>query len=65
MSHSYQISAVIEHDEYGYYAYCSNLKGYQSEGESFAEAQANIQEAISLYSETLSLEKRLLVLANG
>jgi len=63
MSHSYQISVVIEHDEYGYYAYCPNLKGCQSEGESFAEAQTNIQEAIALYLETLSLEERLLVLA--
>jgi predicted RNase H-like HicB family nuclease len=63
MSHSYQISAVIEHDEYGYYAYCPSLKGCQSEGESFAEAQANIQEAIALYLETLSLEERLQVLA--
>jgi predicted RNase H-like HicB family nuclease len=63
MSYSYQISAVIEHDEHGYYAYCPNLKGCQSEGKSLAEAQANIQEAIALYLETLSLEERLQVLA--
>ena len=62
MSNSYQISVVIEHDEYGYYAYCPSLKGCQSEGESFADAQTNIQEAIALYLSTLSLEERLSVL---
>ena len=62
MSNSYQISVVIEHDEYGYYPYCPSLKGCQSEGESFVGAQTNIQEAIALYLETLSLEEKSSVL---
>ncbi len=34
--------------------YCPELKGCQSQGDTFEEAQANIQEAIGLYVETLS-----------
>lgn len=51
---SYQISVVIEKDEDGYYAYCPELKGCYSQGNSLEEAKANIQEAIELYLETLS-----------
>ncbi len=49
-----KISIVIEHDEHGYYAYCPELRGCQSEGTTFEEVRANIQEAIELYCETLS-----------
>jgi predicted RNase H-like HicB family nuclease len=51
---SYRLTAVIEKDSDGYYAYCPELKGCQSQGDTFAAAQANIQEAIELYVETLS-----------
>ncbi len=51
---AYRLTAVIEKDSSGYYAYCPELKGCQSQGETFEEAQANIQEAIELYWETLS-----------
>jgi predicted RNase H-like HicB family nuclease len=51
---SYRLTAVIEKDSDGYYAYCPELKGCQSQGDTFEEAQANIQEAIGLYVETLS-----------
>jgi predicted RNase H-like HicB family nuclease len=51
---SYCLTAVIEKDDHGYYAYCPTLKGCQSQGDTLAEAQANIQEAIELYVETLS-----------
>ncbi len=50
----YRITAVIEKDSNGYYAYCPELKGCQSQGDTFETAQANIQEAIALYIETLS-----------
>ncbi len=51
---SYKISVVIEKDEYGYYAYCPELEGCQSQGDSFEEVMTNIKEAIELYLETLS-----------
>jgi predicted RNase H-like HicB family nuclease len=52
---SYRLTAVIEKDSDGYYAYCPELKGCQSQGDTFKEAQANIQEAIGLYVETLCI----------
>jgi predicted RNase H-like HicB family nuclease len=55
---SYKLSVVIEQDTDGYYAYCPELKGCQTQGESLAEAQANIREAIELYLETLSAEAK-------
>ncbi|MBW4633093.1 MAG: type II toxin-antitoxin system HicB family antitoxin [Iphinoe sp. HA4291-MV1] len=51
---SYKVSIVIEQDEYGYYAYCPELPGCQSQGDSLEEVQANIKEAVELYIETLS-----------
>ncbi|MEH2304203.1 type II toxin-antitoxin system HicB family antitoxin [Nostoc sp.] len=51
---SYKVSIVIEKDEYGYYAYCPELLGCQSQGDSLEEVQANIKEAVELYIETLS-----------
>jgi predicted RNase H-like HicB family nuclease len=51
---SYKVSIVIEKDEYGYYAYCPELSGCQSQGDSLEEVQINIKEAVELYIETLS-----------
>lgn len=50
---SYKVSIVIERDEHGYYAYCPELEGCQSQGDSLEEILANIREAIELYLETL------------
>lgn len=55
---SYQFSVVIEKDQAGYYAYCPELKGCQSQGDSLEEVKANIQEAVELYLETLSDEEK-------
>ena len=44
---------MIEKDEHGFYAWCPELKGCQSEGQTLEEALANIKEAIELYLETL------------
>jgi predicted RNase H-like HicB family nuclease len=60
---SYQISVVIEKDEYGYYAYSPELKGCQTQGDSLEEVKVNIQEAVELYLETLSQEERQEVLS--
>ena len=51
-------SVIIEKDEHGYYAWCPELKGCQSQGSSLEEALANIREAIGLYLETLPADER-------
>ena len=51
---SYKVSVVIEKDENGYYAYCPQLEGCQTQGDSLEEVLSNIKEAIELYLETLS-----------
>ncbi len=45
----YKVNILIEKDEYGYYAYCPELPGCQSQGDSLEEASANIKEAVELY----------------
>ena len=60
---SYKVSVVIEKDENGYYVYCPELEGCQSQGDSLEEAMANIREAIELYLETLPEEEKRTVLS--
>lgn len=55
---TYKASIIIEKDEHGYYAYCPELEGCQTQGDSLEEVLANIKEAIELYIETLSEEER-------
>ncbi len=54
---SQKVSVVIEKDEHGYYAYCPELEGCQTQGDSIEEVMENIKEAIELYLETLSEEE--------
>jgi len=49
----YKVNVVIEKDEHGYYAYCPELEGCQTQGETFEETLKNIREAVELYLETL------------
>lgn len=56
-SMSHQVSVVIERDEDGFFAYCPQLEGCHSQGETLDEIMRNIQEAVSLYLETLSEEE--------
>ena len=56
-------SVVIEKDENGFYAWCPELKGCQSQGDTLDEAMTNIREAIELYLETLSDEERAAALS--
>ena len=51
-------SVVIEKDEHGFYAWCPELKGCQSQGNTLEETLVNIKEAIELYLETLPEEQR-------
>ncbi len=50
----YKANIIIEKDEDGYYAYCPELPGCQSQGDSLEEVRENIFEAVELYLETLS-----------
>jgi predicted RNase H-like HicB family nuclease len=54
---SYKVNTVIKKDENGYYAYCPQLEGCQTQGDSLDEVLSNIKEAIGLYLETLSENK--------
>ena len=56
-------SVIIEKDEHGYYAWCPELKGCQSQGASLEEALANIREAIELCLETLPPDERDVLLS--
>lgn len=53
----YNVNVIYEKDEHGYYVYCPQLKGCQSDGKTFEEARDNIQEAIELYLETMKPEE--------
>ena len=55
---TYKVGIVIEKDEHGYYAYCPELEGCQTQGDTLEETMAHIKEAIGLYLETLPEEER-------
>ena len=55
---SYKVGVVVEKNENGYYAFCPELEGCQSQGDTFEETLNNIKEAIELYLETLSEDER-------
>jgi predicted RNase H-like HicB family nuclease len=53
-----KVSAIIERDEQGYYAYCPELKGCQTQGRTLDETLVRLREAVDLYMETLSADER-------
>jgi predicted RNase H-like HicB family nuclease len=55
---SLKLNVVIEKDAHGYYAYCPELPGCQTQGVTFEKVLANIQEAAELYVETLPAKER-------
>lgn len=55
---TYKVNILIEKDEDGFYAYCPELPGCQSQGDTLAEATEHIKEAVELYLETLSEEEK-------
>ena len=56
-------TVVIEKDEHGFYAWCPELKGCQSQGLTLEEVMANIKEAAELYLETLPTDERDVLLS--
>jgi predicted RNase H-like HicB family nuclease len=48
---SYRFAAVIEKDEDGYFAFCPELQGCYTSGDTFEEARANLADAVRLHVE--------------
>jgi len=46
---SAKLTAIIEHDEDRLLAYCPDLPGRHSQGDTFEDALSNIREAAMLY----------------
>jgi len=53
-----KLTVIIEKDGNGYYAYCPELRGCHSQGETLDEIMENIKEAIELYLETMTQEEK-------
>ena len=52
-----KVNVIIEKDKYGYYAFCPDLKGCHSQGDSLEEVLENMREAVELFLETLTPEE--------
>lgn len=46
---NYHFSAVIEKDKDGYYAFCPELEGCYTQGDTYEEARENIIDAVRLH----------------
>ncbi len=49
----YRLAVVIEKDDDGYFAYCPQLQGCYTQGDTYEETLANIKEAVSLVIEDM------------
>jgi predicted RNase H-like HicB family nuclease len=47
----YHFAVVVEKDEHGYFAYCPELQGCYTQGETFEEVMGNIKDAMRLHIE--------------
>jgi len=45
----YRVSVIIEKDENGYFAYCPELQGCYTQGDSYEETLENIKDVIKLH----------------
>ncbi len=55
---NYKVTAVVELDDHGDYAWRPELPGCQTQGDTLEEARSNAREAVELYLEALSPEER-------
>ena len=46
---NYRFSVVIEKDRDGYFAFCPELQGCYTQGDTYEEALENVENAISLH----------------
>ncbi|GBC61398.1 HicB family protein [Desulfonema ishimotonii] len=51
---SYRFNTIIEKDAHGFYAFCPELEGCHTQGDTLEEVIKNMREAIALYIETLT-----------
>ena len=49
--HTYRLSVIMEKDADGYFAFCPELQGCYTQGDSYEEALENIKDAIRLHIE--------------
>lgn len=54
----YKVNILIEKDENGYYAFSPQLKGCQTQGNTFEQTIDRMKEAVELYLEDLTEEER-------
>ena len=54
---TYKLTCVIEKDEDGYFAYCPQLQGCYTQGDTYEEAMANLRDAMRLHIEDRLAEK--------
>jgi len=50
---NYKLFVVVEKDNDGYFVYCPTIQGCYSQGSTYEEAIANIQDAIKLHLEDM------------
>lgn len=55
---SKRLNILIERDKDGYFAYCPELEGCHTQGDSLDEIIENMKEATELYLETISDEEK-------
>jgi predicted RNase H-like HicB family nuclease len=48
---NYRFSVIIEADEEGYFAFCPELQGCYTQGDTYEKVLANIKDAIRLHVE--------------
>ena len=48
-STKYGLPVVIEHDKDGYFAFCPELQGCYTQGDTYEEALKNIKEVVALH----------------
>jgi predicted RNase H-like HicB family nuclease len=46
---NYRLSIVVEHDENGYFAFCPQLQGCYTQGDTYEEAVENLKDVIKLH----------------
>ena len=49
VKNNYKVSVVIERDKNGYYAYCPQLQGCYTQGDTYEETIKNIKDAVRLH----------------
>ena len=54
---TYKLTCVIEKDEDGFFAYCPQLQGCYTQGDTYEEAMANLRDAMRLHIEDRLAEK--------